>query len=220
MKWINCFAKKILPPQWWWVVSISSHITRFTQKYFTNQSRLRLFNLYQSRHLFVHFCPFHNCNCINTMRFDYNLKKHGLCPGDSNPGPQDERMVGADNSTELGMSAAMLRLLTIYWYNICCKYITLDTDGLLRLAVETYVDTVLLHVFISGVSWEHCPKVCFLKTFNSCKFWLDFDVTSIVMVHSNRVYYAAKYLLDLTVFSLHKRPFRPRNTQWCQRYFR
>ena len=72
-------------------------------------------------------------------------------------------MVGVDNSTELGMSAAMLRLLTIYWYNICCKYITLDTDGLLRLAV-------LLHVFISGVSWEHCPKVCFLKTFNSCKF--------------------------------------------------
>ena len=55
----------------------------------------------QYQPLFAYFCLFHNAMTNRVYNFDFKVKKLGWCDWDSNPGAQDETMVGADKSAEL-----------------------------------------------------------------------------------------------------------------------
>ena len=60
----------------------------------------------QNRPLYVYFCPFHNAMTNKAHNFAHKCRK----VWDSNLGPADERMFGAEESTE--PSSAVMHYLT------------------------------------------------------------------------------------------------------------
>ena len=66
----------------------------------------------QPRSLFVYFRPFHKMK----PNLVYNLKKRRCCALDSNPGPQDERIVDAGETTELWRPKTKLLLLSWQYF--------------------------------------------------------------------------------------------------------